>query len=134
MIQRVHDGIKVGAKACRIDARRAPRGARDDRARDKSARGNRPKLGNRRSISRHGHGLATLHFTQNGSGVVAKFALSDRTTHVLIVAAVALCSNTSAKRLTHDEERAGLVALHEAADPVLSALWKNDADAVYDEL
>lgn len=37
-------------------------------------------------------------------------------------------------RLSEEEERAGLTSLRESADPVLGALWKNDADAIYDDL
>jgi plasmid stability protein len=37
-------------------------------------------------------------------------------------------------RLSEEDERTGLTALDEATDPVLGALWKNDVDAIYDDL
>ncbi len=37
-------------------------------------------------------------------------------------------------RLAEDEEKSGLTALKEDADPVLAHVWKNDADTAYDDL
>ena len=36
--------------------------------------------------------------------------------------------------LKNDSSAAGLVALHERADPVLADLWDNPKDAAYDKL
>src|SRR5262245_37363643 len=77
----IHYGIEVGAQLPGINPRSSPRRLRDHCARYEPARGNRPQLRNRDSVTRNDNGLSCLDFPEDSPRIVSQLALGNNSTH-----------------------------------------------------
>ena len=87
----IYERVEVCAKPSGVNSRRIPGRCLDHAARNKPASGHRSEFRYRSPVAGDGQMPTCLYLPQDGPGIVAKLALSDRT-HGRIVATVASCS------------------------------------------
>ena len=73
--------VQIGSQSVGVHTGRMFGRHRQHRARNESARRNRPQLSDRYPVTRHDESLPRLHLPQDGAGIVAQLSLSDCSLH-----------------------------------------------------